>query len=699
VYRLETNHSVLLTAQFRGLVTLITTLSLHTMNVGAFPQPIPERTRHHVGGIVCALLLLLTGVGTHHVDAKGTAFSPASIDSSRSPGAEPISQVRKDANEDYVPDRVGDTVTVRGRTSTQQGFHVNEQLVFLQDETAGIAVQLPEATPVNRGDSLWVRGILQHRNGLARLQTLDYERIDAPARQPTPVPLTVSTAHGDTYEGQLVRIQGRVTAKQSNDGGNYLLIEGISKNTSAQLAVFVPTRHRNDMPLQEYEQGDKITATGVLGQNDYSPPYDEYYQLFPRKADDLSRVGLTWFPYRTVILLFVSGALVAGIAVFTLRTAVRRRTEQLAESRARFRRLAEATFEGIIIHEDGQITDVNRALLDMIGLERDDLVGREIEDVLSAFTHDFEQQVETTEAGPEDTYEVVMVREDGSSFPAEIEEKVVDVPDQRVRVAAIRNVTERKKWETEILLAKEKAEQMSRLKSSLLNNMSHELRTPITSIIGYAELIMNEPEADHTDFAAHIRQSGERLSRTLQAVLEMAQIESGTLDVQPHDVAVSSLVQDVVEEYRPMAHRKELSLEVDEDVHGQTVYTDRSLVHRVLDNLVHNAIKFTEAGTVRVAVEPADPGVRIAVSDTGIGIDPNFRDHLFEPFKQESEGRARTHEGTGLGLALTKRMLNLLGGTLEVETTKGEGSTFTVEVPPVPSADEPEGVMRKAETV
>jgi signal transduction histidine kinase len=323
-------------------------------------------------------------------------------------------------------------------------------------------------------------------------------------------------------------------------------------------------------------------------------------------------------------------------------------------------------------------------------------VGRAFVDVLSASTQDLVR--DTVHDSPEDPYEAVMVRQDGSSFPAEIEEKKVDLPNRSVRVAAIRNVAERKKWETEILLAKQEAEQMAQLKSSLLNNMSHELRTPITSIIGYAELIMDEPEADHRGFATRIRQSGKRLSRTLQSVLEMAQIESDTLEVRPHEVEVGPLVREVVEEHRPMGEQDGLSLQVDVADELGTLYTDRALVYRALSNLVHNAVKFTEAGTIQVEVELGQTGVRIAVRDTGMGIDPDFQDDLFKPFKQESEGRGRTHEGTGLGLALTKRMVDLLGGTIEVESVKGEGSTFIVELPPAIPAEKGERVV-EAEAV
>jgi signal transduction histidine kinase len=250
-----------------------------------------------------------------------------------------------------------------------------------------------------------------------------------------------------------------------------------------------------------------------------------------------------------------------------------------------------------------------------------------------------------------------------------------------VRVVAIRDVTERKKWEQEILRAKEEAEEMAQLKSSLLNNMSHELRTPITSIIGYAELILNEPDTDHEDFALRIQESGQRLSRTLRAVLEMAQVESGTLEVTRTDVDVRLLVRKVVDRHRSTAEQKDLTLQTQVRAPDGSFYTDLTLVRRILDNLVHNALKFTEEGQVEVEVETDAGGMRLAVSDTGIGIAPDFREQLFDPFTQESAGRSRTHEGTGLGLALADRMVALLGGDVEVESVKGEGTTVVVWIP------------------
>jgi signal transduction histidine kinase len=210
--------------------------------------------------------------------------------------------------------------------------------------------------------------------------------------------------------------------------------------------------------------------------------------------------------------------------------------------------------------------------------------------------------------------------------------------------------------------------------------MSHELRTPITGIIGYAELIIDESPETHEAFAQQIQKSGHRLSDTLQSVLDMAQIEAGTLDLTVQETDVASLARDVVNSHRPTADEKDIDLSVSTngDPHLET---DRTLVYRILNNLVHNAVKFTPSGFVRVTLRAYSAGMQIAVTDSGIGIDADFRERLFEPFQQESDGRTRHFEGTGLGLAITKHMVDLLGGSIRVETEKGEGSTFRVDLP------------------
>lgn len=596
----------------------------------------------------------------------------------RQAAIEAIERVRVDADGDASPDRVGDTVAVAGRVSAQQGNFILSEFFFVQDETGGIAVHLPMDASIGRGDSIRVRGVLEHEYGLTQLDGLEYQIVDASLRSPSPLPLTVASAHGEEYEGQLGRIRGRVAQRDTNEGGEYLLLEDLDEGPSPRLSVFVPHRHTDQIPLGRFDPGDEIRVTGTIAQFDVSPPYTDYYQLWPRDPEDIERVGLVSAHVRTAIIVLIAAGLVAVLSVITLRVTVKRRTKELEESRARFRRLAEATFEGIVVHDEGKILDTNEALTRMVGYERETLVGQNLYDVLSDRSRGLvEDGVGVATGTPT---EAVVVRADGTSFPVEIEEKTVELGGETMHVAALRDISERKKREADILLAKEEAEQMARLKSSLLNNMSHELRTPITSIIGYAELIMQESSGTASEFATRIRQSGKRLAETLQAVLEMAQLEAGALSPEASEVDVKKVAEEVAGSYNSMAERKGLALEVqvEEDC---LLETDRKLLYRILSNLVHNAIKFTEEGFVSISAEPVSSGVQVTVRDTGTGIHEDYRPQLFEPFTQESKGRDREYEGIGLGLTVTKRMVELLGGDIAVESTKEKGSTFVVTLP------------------
>lgn len=636
------------------------------------PSIIPRNVHHslRVLGLVGVLLVLGSLATVARPVDDGPRLTPTTT----------IAEARLDANGDNIPDRMGDTLTVGGRVTASKGRLTVPvpDLAVLQDGTAGIHVLLPNGPVVTRGDSVQLRGVVEQAYGLTRLQGIHYRVVDDSTRVPAPLPLTVPTAAGERYEGRLAQVKGHIAAMGTNDGGDYLILEDPAEAASSQLRVFVGNRHLGRFDLSRFSEGDEIKVTGIIGQHDFEAPYSDFYQLEPRMQSDLAQIG--WMPtyLRVALYVLAGGGLIAIVAVFLLRSAVQRRTRELSKSRARFRRLAEATIEGIALHEDdGKIVDANRALAEMVGLDREELIGRDIATVLPEPSVPPDEV--NGEAGPPGEAEYVL--ENGTtSTPIEIEKRDVTAGHETMHVCAVRDISKRKKWENEILLAKQEAEQMAQLKSNLVNNMSHELRTPITNIKGYAEVIMEEAEEPHKNFASRIYESGERLAETLQSVLDMAQIEAGTLDVLIRDVVVANVVQEVVERHEQEIDDEVLTVEV--DVPGDCVLqTDRTLLYRILNNLVQNAVKFTDEGTIGIDVEPMPDGIQLVVWDDGVGIDPEFRPHLFDPFKQESEGVARKYEGAGLGLSLTKRMVDILGGTIEVESVKGQGSAFTVELP------------------
>ena len=242
------------------------------------------------------------------------------------------------------------------------------------------------------------------------------------------------------------------------------------------------------------------------------------------------------------------------------------------------------------------------------------------------------------------------------------------------------DVTARKQAEADLVAARERAEEMARLKTAFLANMSHEIRTPLTGILGYAELLADEVDGDQRDFVTAISQSGVRLLDTLNSVLDLARLESDGVRPDLRRVDVAREVREAVRVLGPLAAKRGLALDVDAPGPAHAAL-DAACLGRIVTNLVGNALKFTETGGVRVTVtseQPQGAGVRVRVADTGIGISDAFLPHLFDEFRQETDGPARSHEGSGLGLSITQRLTELMGGRIEVESQRPGGSAFTV---------------------
>jgi signal transduction histidine kinase len=251
-----------------------------------------------------------------------------------------------------------------------------------------------------------------------------------------------------------------------------------------------------------------------------------------------------------------------------------------------------------------------------------------------------------------------------------------------------RDITERKRKARRLKQAKEQAElskleaeEASRMKSAMLANMSHEIRTPLTGIIGFAEAIGDEIDGDGgvAHFADLIEDSGRRLLDTLDAVLNLSKLEAGQMTLASRPIDLADQARQVAREFAAEADESGLALEVEAEEAGARA--DEGGLQIVLQNLLSNAIKYTEEGTVQVRTYREDGEAVLQIEDTGIGMDPAVAESLFEPFRQGSEGLSREYEGTGIGLAVTKKATEQMGGSIDVETEKGQGSTFTARLP------------------
>ncbi len=231
--------------------------------------------------------------------------------------------------------------------------------------------------------------------------------------------------------------------------------------------------------------------------------------------------------------------------------------------------------------------------------------------------------------------------------------------------------------------------ELDRLKSEFLANMSHELRTPMNSILGYTQLVLDEVDGPITEeqrrSLERVEKNARHLLKLINDILDLSKIEAGRMELDLHEFDLGALAREVMEDQRALAEPKGLECTVELGGEDLRVRADPNKIREVLNNLVNNAIKFTDRGRVRVRVEPRDregtPGVAVSVIDTGVGIPEESLQEIFEAFKQLDGSTTRTHGGTGLGLSIARRLVELHDGTIEVQSRVGEGSCFTMWLP------------------
>ncbi|MBL8452233.1 MAG: two-component sensor histidine kinase [Zoogloea sp.] len=237
-----------------------------------------------------------------------------------------------------------------------------------------------------------------------------------------------------------------------------------------------------------------------------------------------------------------------------------------------------------------------------------------------------------------------------------------------------------------------KAEAANRMKSEFLASMSHELRTPLNGIMGYAEFLKESADETNREFAGIILDSSNHLLELVNSILDLAKIESGKMELELRPEPLRPMIERIMRTHRPPADEKGLALElvIDPALPGQ-ILCDATRLAQILNNLINNAIKFTDRGAVTVNVGQDAGKLRIAVADTGCGIDAEMQPHVFERFRQVDGFLTRRHQGTGLGLALVKELVALMGGEVVLNSRPGEGSTFVVSLPLVPDAAATQG--------
>ena len=413
---------------------------------------------------------------------------------------------------------------------------------------------------------------------------------------------------------------------------------------------------------------------------------------------------------------FIAANFLTGLPVAAILAGRDRMVTRLEAGKRELDLLADNITDAVLRYDlAGVCTYASPSVREVMGVPPETFVGKPVTARLHPDARDravlaLQRLFEGTSDKERVTYRRVLDNPDGTPVFLEADCAIIRNPESGARegvVVAARDVTERVELELLLTRARRKAENAARVKSEFLANMSHEIRTPMNGVLGFAELLLQgELAPEQRRYAEMIVQSGRSMMMLLNDVLDLSKIESGQFTIDEAPVDLHTTLSECAALHRQAAEKKGLTLTFACDCGDAPecsfteerrpwVMTDGLRLRQIVLNLLGNAVKFTEAGTIRLTYRVSDAEVRVTIADTGIGISAGRLETIFQPFIQGEGDIARRFGGTGLGLSISRQLADLLGGRIEVESTPGEGSRFALVLParlaPPGPADPPAG--------
>ncbi|MEI6519447.1 MAG: ATP-binding protein [bacterium] len=381
---------------------------------------------------------------------------------------------------------------------------------------------------------------------------------------------------------------------------------------------------------------------------------------------------------------------------------ISRHLRELAISEAQLRQTAErlnilfnSSNDAIFVHAinenglPGIFTEVNDVACQQLGYNREELLNmspEKIDDPLS-LEYQKEKIAELVKTGNV-IFEMGHLTKDGQSIPMEINARCFELEGKLMVLSVARDITERKRAEILLQNAKETAEAASKAKSDFLSSMSHELRTPMNAIIGFSELLKDQYYGDinekQSEFVQYVLDSANHLLSLINDILDLAKVESGKMELELSQIKVADLIvnSQIMIKEKAYKHGISLDLSIPAELESMEILADERKLKQILYNLLSNAAKFTpDGGKITIAMQSRMNQLIISVADNGIGIALDDQEKIFEDFYQTRGSKSDKTPGTGLGLPISKRFVEMHGGTIWVESEIGNGSTFFFTIP------------------
>ena len=390
------------------------------------------------------------------------------------------------------------------------------------------------------------------------------------------------------------------------------------------------------------------------------------------------------------LMMFVADQ-VAGLIM-------RKNTEdKLRKEQAYLDQLYQSSSETILmIDNNGVVKSINKEFTRLFGYEESEAIGKNIDEMIVPRYLSDEGVRNTNRALTNERVEMESVRQHKNGMLIDVSILVTPIFIEGGIVGAYgiyRDITDRKRIEKSLIIAKEKAEESDRLKSAFLSNMSHEIRTPMNAILGFSGLL-SDPESseeEKNEYIEIIKERGNDLMRIISDIIDVAKIESGQLKISIKDCKVNRLLEDIHTTFTQIKQKQgknnvDLIIHLEVPDHEFTILTDPQRLRQVITNLVENALKFTESGAIEFGYAiKEDVGIgksiEFFIEDSGIGIPQEMHAVIFERFRQVDDSHTRTYGGTGLGLTICKNLTHLMGGELNLQSEVGKGTRFTITLP------------------